>query len=338
MKRIAFSLALALCISLVAMGQQITEKEYTTKGGYGEKKLSKAPKRVYIASFKAYFHVIASATAKSTGGRQIGGGSYKGNTSTTMTVAVDGVDVDDFQAVTDQVYARFVDDLKAKGYEIITAEEAGKTEYYADWMLKEGGTVNYANVPGYVSVAPKGHDYYVKKETKKGREKGTFIDTTPKLSGELGDAIIIEASFAFPFIEMNTNSSNFVGVSSVKAKTDFKMASAYGQDGMTSLLEPNQIKFVSGKGPGASAEAYLLVNVDKEVPIEGVFKEEKFKERTTASSTPAYYGIVFVENKKDEVTHQASCNAEGYRAATTKLMNQLVDIGLNEFYTNAGLK
>lgn len=269
----------------------------------------------------------------------MGGGSYKGDTKTTMTVAVDGVDVNDFQAITDQVYKRFVDDLVARGFEIVSDEEAAKTEYYADWTLKEGGSVNYANVPGYVSVAPSGHNYFVRKESKKGREKGTFIDTTPKLSGELGDAIVVEASFSFPFIEMNTSSSSFVGISSVKAKTEFKMATAFGQDGMAVLMEPNQIKFVSGKGPGATADAYMLVNVDKEIPIEGVFKDEKFKERTVASTTrvPDYYGIVFVENKTDQVTHQATCDPSAYRAATSKLMNQLVDIGLEQFYANAGL-
>lgn len=315
--------------------QTITDKELFTKGSYGEKKLASAPRRVYIANFKAYFHVIASATAKSQGGRELGGGSYKGNTSTTMTVAVEGVDVTDFQAITDQVYERFVNDLKSKGFEIVTTEEAGKTEYYADWIKKEGGNVNYANIPGYVSVAPRGHDYYVKKEAKSGREKGTFIDTTPKLSGELDDAVIVEASFVFPFIEMDANSSNFLGTSSVKAKTDFKMYSGYGAGGLTGAYEVNQIKFVSGKGPGATADAYMFIQIDKPVSIPGVFKEESFKERSTASSTPAYYAIVFVENQNNSVTHQAQCDPAAYTEATVRMMNQFADIGLEQFYQNA---
>lgn len=331
MKKYILTLTCFLTLHFLVSAQSITEKELRITG-YGEGKFKKAPKRAYIANFKVYFHVIASATASSQGGRQLGGGSYQGNTKTTMTVAVEGVDVNEFQKITDETYARFVAELKAKGYEIIPTSQAASIPFYAEWEMKNGGEVNYANVPGYVSVTPTGTQYMVKKETKKGREKGTFIDRTPRISKELEDAVVIEASFAFPFIEMKTNSSNMIGFSSVKAKTDFEMGSAFGMDGMTALVEPSQIKFTSGNAAGAAAEAYLVVDLKEPIALPGVFKDEKFKEFSGASSTPAYYSIVFVENKSSEVTNTATCDPEKYTSSTINVINNYVDKALGAFF------
>ncbi len=342
MKKSLLFFALALLFAVASIAQNITDKEFSTKGSYGEKKLKKAPKKVYIANFQVYFHVIASATAKSTGGTTFGGGSVKGNTSTTMTVAVEGVDVPDFQKITDETYNRFVADLKAKGFEIMAVDEAAKIPFYEDWLLKDGGTVNYANVPGYVSVTPTGTKYMVKAETRKGREKSTFIDRTPRISKELDDAIVIEATFAFPFIEMKTSSSSMAGFSSVKAKTNFELGSAVGSDGMTNLLENTQLKFTSGSGPGAAADAYFLTNLKKPVALTGVFKQEKFKEFNAAKSssfgstaTPSYFGVVFAENRTQDVTNMAECDGEKYVKATTAAINNYIDMALEQFYDNA---
>lgn len=334
MKKSILAILCLFSLQLVVSAQSLTEKELKITG-YGQGKFKKAPKKAYIANFRVYFHVVASASASSQGGRQLGGGSYQGNTKTTMTVAVDGVDVNEFQKITDETYNRFVAELKAKGYEIIPTSQAAGIEFYADWELKNGGEVNYANVPGYVSVTPTGTQYMVKKETKKGREKGTFIDRTPRISKELGDAIVIEATFAFPFIEMKTNSSNLVGFSSVKAKTDFEMGIAVGADGMTTLVEPSQIKFTYGSGPGAAAESYLVADLKGAIDLPGVFKDEKFKEFSGASSTPAYYGIVFVENKSAAVTNTASCDPVKYTDSTISVINSYVDLALKEFFSYA---
>ncbi|MFT6867764.1 MAG: hypothetical protein ACJA08_002608 [Cyclobacteriaceae bacterium] len=236
MKKIFYSLVILILVMGSVQAQDLSDA-FTTKASYGQKKLKKAPKRVYIASFNVYFHVIASATAKSQGGREMGGGSYRGDTETTMTVAVEGVDVPDFQKITDETYSRFEADLKSKGFELISTEEASKIEEYEGWEMKEGGNVNYANVPGYVSVTPTGTKYLVKRETKSGREKGAILDRSPKISKQLSNAIVIDGTFAFPFIEMKTNSSNMIGFSSVKAKTKFELGSAFGQEGMTAMFE-----------------------------------------------------------------------------------------------------
>lgn len=334
-KRILIMSAVLVMLNSQSQAQELITKEFSTKGSYGEKKFGKAPKKVYIAKFQVYFHVIASATATSTGGSTLGGGSIKGNTKTTMTVALDGVDLPEFQRITDETYQRFVNDLKSKGFEIMNTEDAAGIPFYEDWIMKEGGEANYANIPGYIAVTPSGTKYMVKNETRKGREKGTFIDRTPRISKELDNAIVVEATFAFPFIEMNTSSSSFVGFSSVKARTDFKIGNAFGQDGLTAINEYTLMKFTSGSGPGASANAYYYTWLKKPIDLPGVFKDEKFKEFSAAASTPAYYPIVFVENKNDKVTNTATCDPEKYVSTTTKVINEYIDKVLAGFYENA---
>ena len=338
MKNILGFVVLAVVSLSLAQAQVITEKDVKI-GGYGTKKFKKAPKKAYIANFKVYFHVIASASAKSTGGSSFG--TLKGNTKTSMTVAVDGVDVDEFQRITDVTYQKFVADLESKGFEIIDTEEASKIEFYDGWEMKQGGKVNYANVPGYVSVTPSGTSYLVRKEARSGREKKTFIDRTPKISKQLDDAIVVEATFAFPFIEMRTSSSSMVGFSSVKAKTAFQMGSAVGSDGMVNLLEDSKVKFTSGSGPGASANAYLESYLKKPVEIENVFSKEKFREFSAAkstdisSATPNYFGIVYADNNYNDVTNMAECDGGKYQEKTTVAINNFIDIVLTDFYDNA---
>ncbi|MEP0366060.1 MAG: hypothetical protein ABJN36_14900 [Cyclobacteriaceae bacterium] len=314
--------------------KEITEKEMNWKGGYNQKKFNKAPKKIYISKFNVYFHVIASATAKTSGGRTIGGGSVRAATSTTMTVAVDGVDVPDFQKITDDAYNRFVSDLEAQGFEFISTEEAANAEYYADWTMKDGGEVNYANIPGYVSVTPTGTKYMIKKETKKGREKSTFVDKTMILSGELDDVLIAEVTLAFPAIDMDADGGVYAATSKVKANVNYRMASAYSADGLTNVYANNMVKFVSGKGPGLTADAYYMASLKEPVGSDkAVFKDTEFKERNTGSTSPMYYGIVFKDNETSTATHTTTADHDLYVSESQRLINEFFDLTLADFFS-----
>lgn len=312
----------------------VNEKVVNLKGGYGQKKFGKAPKKIYLAKFNVYFHVIASATAKTTGGSTLGGGSVRAATSTTMTVAVDGVDVPDFQKITDDMYEKFMSDMKAKGFEFISTEDASKVEYYEGWEMKEGGNVNYANIPGYISVTPTGTQYMVKGETRKGREKETFVDKTMILSGQLEDAIIAEVSFAFPAIDMDADGGVYAATSKVKANISYRMATAAGSDGLNTLYENTQIKFVSGKGPGLSADCYYIANLKEGVGSDkDVFTDKQFKERNTGSVSPAYYGIVFKDTESQTATHSTKADRDLYVSESKRLISEFIDYALADFFS-----
>lgn len=321
---------LALHVSS-AIAQTLTAEHVTDKGGYGESKLKSAPRKVYIASFRTYFHVLASAEASSIGG------SFKNNTKTSMVVAVSGVDTPDFLEVTDALYNKFTDDLKAKGFEILTADNAAQSAQYAEWIKKEGGQLSYSQIPGFVTASPTGYSYFVKKEKKDGREKNSFVDNSPKISRDLDGAIIIDVAFAFPFVDMKTASSNLAGASSVKAKIDFEIGTAFGMDGATPLMAPTQAKFVSSEGMGKDAILYVKIkgeSFDSEAPV---FKDKKFKESNVAmvNYKPDYYGVVWKEEQQVRVSHFAECDRELYKKETLRLGSEFMDQALRIFYSNA---
>lgn len=324
-------LALMWLVASIAYTQTLTADHVTDKGGYGESKLKNAPRKVYIASFRAFFHVLASAEASSIGG------SYKNNTKTSMVVAVKGVDTPDFIEVTDALYKKITEDLKAKGFEILTAEDAAKSAQYADWIKKDGGQLSYSQIPGYVSASPSGYSYFVKKEKKDGREKGSFLDNSPKISRDLDGAIIIDVAFAFPFIDMKTASSNLAGFSSVKAKIDFEIGTAFGMDGATPLMSPTQLKFISSEGMGKDAIQIVKIkgdSFDSEAPV---FADKKFKEANVAmvNYKPDYYGVVWKEEQQVKVSHYAECDNALYKQETLRLGSEFTDQALRIFYSNA---
>jgi len=315
----------------IAWAQTLTADNVTDKGGYAESKLKNAPRKVYIASFRTFFHVLASAEASSIGG------SFKGNTKTSMVVAVSGVDTPDFLEVTNTLYKKFTDDLKAKGFEILTADDAARSEEYSDWIKKEGGTLSYSQIPGYVSASPTGYNYFIKKEKKDGREKSAILDKSTKISRDLDGAIIIEAAFAFPFVDMKTASSSMAGFSSVKAKIDFEIGTAFGMDGANPLMSPTQLKFINSEGMGKDAILIVKIKGDSFDSDAPVFKDKKFKESNVAmvSYKPDYYGVVWTEEQKVNVSHYAECNNTLYKQETTRLSSEFTEQALAIFYKNS---
>lgn len=328
-KSISILTVMILLVASVVQAQTYTGDVVMEElASYRTGKFKKAPNRVYIQSFRIMFQVMASATAKSSEGVR------KGATSTSMTVAVTGVDLPDFQTVTDKLYTDLIASLKSKGYEIISAEEAGKTEHYKDWMLKTGGTASYAQLSGHVMMTPAGYSYYVRDESKSGKEKGTFVDKSSILSKQLDDAIILDVSMVLPFIEMETSSSGMIGFSAVKGKIDFGLQT--NVSGSAGALRQNMVKFVYGNAGMGQAESYLPMVLKKKVSVEDVFADKKFREFTSAAANTVYgagyYSVVTVNNKKETVTHEAACDPEKYKTASLKLGNDLIQQSLQKFY------
>ncbi|MFY0600423.1 MAG: hypothetical protein JXR03_12190 [Cyclobacteriaceae bacterium] len=336
------ALALSLCIGeSIAQKKKkgptsVGEKQINFKGGYGQKKLKKAPKKIYISKFNVYFNVIATATAKTTGGRTVGGGSVRAGTSTTMTVGVDGVDVPDFQAITDNAYARFIKEFESRGYEFLSTEEASKAKYYEGWEMKEGGNVNYANIPGYVSVTPTGTKYMIKKQNRKGKEKTTALNmnNTMILSGQLEDVLVAQVTLAFPCIDMSAKGGVYATTSKVSANVNYRMGTAFGQEGMQSNFAPSQMVILSGKGPGLTSDAYFYSSLKEPIYSgESVFKNTEFKERTYGGTSPAYYGIVFQDNESSKVTHSTEADKDVYISESNRLIDEFMDISFEEFWS-----
>jgi hypothetical protein len=326
MKKIILILLVAI-FSIDLNAQQITEKEVSKSGSFKTGKFKKAPKKIYINSFNIYFQVFGSARAGTSGGEMLG--TLKGNTNVAMGVFLDGVDNADFQEITNKVYDRYVKNLKELGYEIITADEAGKTEELKDWVRKEGGNINAAQSVGFVKVTPNNYAYYVKRETNKGKEKSGFFANTAALSKELDDAVIADVNMTFYFVQMKTFDNEFIGYSQVTGKPNFHLARLLGDVNNQVLSSAN---YAFGKNLTAS-EAAINTTIKKGVwSNEEVFEKGlKFKESAAAASKsiPNYASVIFVNNANMSASHYMPCNPELYKKETERMINEFLDVSLS---------
>lgn len=312
-----------------AQAQSITDK-HVRSSGFSQKKFKKAPRRVYINSFNVYFQVVGSASASTMGGESFG--TVSSGTKTHMGVGLDGVDTEDFLAVTNAGYRLFVEDLKRQGFEIVSADEAGKTDLYSDWTRKEGGELSTAQVPGHVRATPEGFSYYVVGEKRSGKEKSTFFDRSPALSQALDDAIIVDFNFCVHFVDMKTFSSELLKVSNVKGKIDYRITRGIGTS-----HKVTSCNFSFGK-TFTAATGQITNELKKDFGVEAeIFADKKFSEMTVASSknVPNYYSVVFVKDAQTRVSHYAAANRELYVGESERLLTEFIRVSLDNFYNSA---
>ena len=331
-------LFIILCLmTSVVYGQEFTKKNLQLSE-LKSKSLGDAPKKVFIKSFKIYFQMIAEAETTSRGGRQIGG-NYVGDATARMAVGVEGVDPIHLQNMTNELYDYYIGELESKGFEVFTADNLQSTEYFEDWTKIDGPTINEEQIKGSLMVIPEGYAYFVKKITKKGKEKtgafmsgltgddGSFSSSiygpNPKLSDELEDMFVVEVSFNIPSIWLASN--NKFGSAKIKGGPNLKMAQA-------------KISYISGKAnkPGvAMPEAAAEILLKEAIPVDGVFKEEKFKSVATRSHTyvPSYASYFTVEDRSVEVTNTIECDPEVYQSEVKKPIKGFMDKSLELLQT-----
>ena len=333
----------------------IPEKSLKITSYNKKKQHQKAPKKVYVRSFKALFEVYEEAEARTSASKndRANRTTFISGTTTRLGVQIQGVDVDDFQQIINEAYQDYIDQLKNKGFEILTAKDVEQIEIYEGWTKMEGGASNNDQANGFVMVTPEGFDYMVKGVSKSGREKGTFQDQGPKISKQLNDIYLADVNFIFPFVTLDPNSSRWKNTSSVKAKIDYRIeafmntgktnqqtsltsfAKGLGSTGASSMIE-SQVRFLSGKDIGNNPFFDAKVTLKKPVSFEGVFADKKIVETTKAEADlfqkTAYSTLVMVsDDQKNIASHYAKCDRDKYIAAASKSIEEMMNAGLANF-------
>lgn len=128
MMKTPYLLVLFLVTILTASAQNVGEVKLKTSGP-ANLNYRKSPKKIMISDFQVHYQTALSLKDAKKGGTMWRGG-IKGNAKASLTLVLDGLDPDDLQKLTDQLYRDYVADLKAKGFEIAPIEELWNHKVY----------------------------------------------------------------------------------------------------------------------------------------------------------------------------------------------------------------
>ncbi len=316
-------------LSLDVLAQNVDENvEFITgrsSGSVNEKKMKKAPKRVYIKEFSVSYQLIYMDQD------QTREGVYHGSTKSSLTVGFEDVKLEDLQANTDALYKNFVDKLTASGFELVSADEAAQTKLLEGYTKVEGGQISRAQAYGYAYTTPNGYDYLVKKINSDGKQKANVFLNPGKLSNQLDEAVVVSVVMNIPFmIEAESTGSKLLkdavgGVSKVVAKPYLRIASG------SSAITYNY-----------GYEAGLNHKLDKNINIEGVFEDEKFKASAAAKQNSSYkmgyHTMVVSEKATAENIQVAKCDADKYVKGVTKATSLYLNKSVDDFLMYANDK
>jgi len=323
-------LILILLVAISAGSKAQTLGEFKPKDdSYGLKKAKDAT-RIYISNFAVNYQIYNEKQKFKQGGYQLGG-SYKGDAKAEASIGLAGLTETDVQQITDKLYQDFVNQIKASGLTIISADEAAKVGTYEDYERIQGGKVSLAQFPGTMTTAPTGYEHFVKKVQKSGKTKsGGFLGQAnflyPKLSKELGDAIITDVNIYVMFVE-DKNAFQGAGAN-IKIKTNLRIANSEaismtdkksliklkGQNTITMIN--SAVNFSHGK-MGMGATTSYIGYLSKPIGISGAIEDTKLnsfaKGGVDAIGTRTMYGTFFTpENRTSETNKIIEVDVKKY--------------------------
>ena len=105
------------------------------------------------------------------GGALIGNKGVRGDTKAALTVGLGNISQNDFQQLTNDLYAGFIKDLTSKGLELVSPERAGSTEAYKKYERLEKVAPSMAEQIGFMTIYPSDIIFYIKGLDRQGKVK-----------------------------------------------------------------------------------------------------------------------------------------------------------------------
>lgn len=326
----------------VSIGKMNVKKQ----ASYGMKKFKQAGKKVFIQEFFVNYQMLFDQIEIAKGGREVGGGR-RGNAKAQLVLGVQGVSEEDLQQLTDSIYKAYKDRLVAEGFVIVTAKEMVDQPYFENWIVLEGGIPNKAQFPGYVTTAPNGFDFFVKKVKKNGKRKSrkNIFDTGISTSKKIGGIIVARVNIVVPFLKDSESQGSralkktFGGVAKIVAKTDLSIAE-HTSIQVKGGFAPKTISLYTNSSfsykKSLKHQATLTMIPKKKIEIKGVFETKKYKAVKSASQDlwGTNYGAITVFSVSDAVLKKMQaipCTSENYTKGVYMASTAYLKKSLDEF-------
>lgn len=278
-------------------------------GGYG--KFGKFDKKIFISEFAVNYQVLYEAKKSKAGGQFGIGGHNKGASEAKGALGLKNMSSEMLQKMTDELYAKYLEELKNSGFEVLTAEYAANIEAFKGFEQSTGGAP-YVIYPGTITCNPTGFSFFYDKGAK--AKIGKIIDQTPSLSRDLGDMIISKVCLN---VEFAKSGQQFIKYgSSVKMETNLAVVqslitSEIAEEKLLRTKEndvqtvPSYVNFAAGKKM-AAVEASYNGTIKKDVGIKGVIEDEKVNAFADGKAASSYqmvgtnYALLFYEDDVDK--------------------------------------
>lgn len=235
-----------MLILIIATSEVLCQEvqEYKTKiTGPANLNYRKSPKRVVISDFQVNYQTALNLEDEKKGGKMFRGG-LKGDAKASITLVMAGLDKEGLQKLTDQLYADYVNELQAQGYEIVPIEELWNHKVYQTkrdkrWELKSGNGPEPSERFGVLLTRPSTHKFIVSKKEFDKTKAGIAMLADYEASTELKIGTQ-KNDFIFNKVVVMVNSfadgqgagSKFIndlgGTAQVKAETNFKVSESSG--------------------------------------------------------------------------------------------------------------
>lgn len=248
----AATFALACTLGAVAVHAKDAPEPVSVEAGFNAAEMSgklvklteaaalKGLSRVAVPQFSVQFVTFDSATAETSGFASAG----RARVSTSYKLV--GVAEPEFQAMTEALYAEFLQALQASGLEVLPLAQVAAAPSYA--KLLASGVMAPVREDNSVTVAPAGMGLYGTHRavaTAAPKNAGVFgalsgianvasaigsVGDVQALSKELGDAALLEVHMVVNFVELTNHNKGFFGrlssTASLGVKTNPSVGSA----------------------------------------------------------------------------------------------------------------
>lgn len=225
-------LLVAFVIGITQATSQTLSEFKTKVDNFGQKPKKKASKKIYINTFNVLVEVYREDVDYK--GKREFRGKGRAEAKAEAALGLLGVDGTLLQQKTDKLYNEFVEDLKSKGFEIMTSDQVENTAYYKKAVPFEGPMVRESANPGLLEIIPTNFSGFTSTrnaEGKKSNKEGLFsgfsavgnlVKNTNVLSKQLDDAIVIDVNLALTWSE--TGGSWFAGLGAANAQVKTNLA------------------------------------------------------------------------------------------------------------------
>lgn len=324
-------LLILLCASPVAIAQNV--KDFKIKMlGPANLNFRKSPKRIVISDFQVNFQTALQLEDKKKGGKMWRGG-LKGDAKASLTLVLDGLNIEDLQQLTDKLFEEYKADLAAKGFEIVPIEELWNHSAYQKnreqrWDLRSGQGGEKGDEFGDIVMRPTGQKFIVAKQNMENKKAGPLKlanyeeQVEMKVSNQKNDFIFNKVvlnviSFDNALSETTRALNRHAGYAQVKAETDFKI-----DESSFNKFDIGQM--VSNRG----------------VEVEGVLEKQKFDASQGADvdkrgMDAGVFHVWRVEDKEDINVSVVKCDSEKYKRGAEMAIESFLDATIQKLVDKA---